>query len=136
MSKTPDSTLSISGAEWEVMKIIWEQGPLAARDVYAALPDGKEWAIKTVKTLLSRLVAKGALEYEQIGNSYLYRSAVSREQVTREEMRGFIDRILDGSIGPLLAHFIQEHENLSDEEVEKLRELLEKKHRPRGKKER
>lgn len=118
------------------MKIIWEQGPLAARDVYAALPDGKEWAIKTVKTLLSRLVAKGALEYEQIGNSYLYRSAVSREQVTREEMRGFIDRILDGSIGPLLAHFIQEHENLSDEEVEKLRELLEKKHRPRGKKER
>ena len=118
------------------MKIIWEQGPLAARDVYAALPDGKEWAIKTVKTLLSRLVAKGALEYEQIGNSYLYHAAISREQVTREEMRGFINRILDGSIGPLLAHFIQEHENLSDKEVEKLRQLLEKKHRPRGKKER
>ena len=55
---------SISNAEWEVMKVLWNRGGLAARDVYAALPEGHGWAIKTVKTLLSRLVAKGVVEYE------------------------------------------------------------------------
>jgi len=127
MTPVPDRAPAISNAEWEVMKVLWANGPMAARDVYAALPHDNEWAIKTVKTLLARLVAKGALEYEQIGNSYLYRPAVTREQVTREEVRGFIQRILDGSIEPLLAHFIEEHGDLSDEEARRLRQLLEKK---------
>ncbi len=76
--------LALSNAEWEIMKIFWDLGPLAARDVFAALPGGHGWAYKTVKTLLSRLVAKGALTYEQIGNSYLYQPAVDRQNMTRQ----------------------------------------------------
>ncbi len=67
---------ALSPAEWEIMKVFWDLGPMAARDVYAALPRDCSWAYKTVKTLLSRLVAKEALAYDQIGNSYLYRPAV------------------------------------------------------------
>ena len=69
---------ALSPAEWEVMKTLWEQGPLDARSVFKALADEREWAYQTVKTLLSRLVAKGAVEYDQVGNSYLYRPAVPR----------------------------------------------------------
>jgi predicted transcriptional regulator len=125
---------ALSNAEGEVMKPCWERGPMAARDLYAALPDGHGWAYKTVKTLLSRLVAKGALEYDQIGNSYLYRPACSREQLTRAEMKGFIERILDGSLSPILAHFI-EREHLSDDEIARLRAILDRrdgKKRPRN----
>ncbi len=121
-SQTPPA---ISNAEWEVIKTLWEHGSLAARDVYAALPEGHGWATKTVKTLLSRLVAKGAIGYEQIGNSYLYRAIYSREQLTRREVKGFVDRVLDGSLLPVLAHFIEER-NLSEEELRRLRHLLEK----------
>ena len=125
---------SISEAEWEVMKVLWEHGPMAARDVYAALPAGHGWAIKTLKTLLARLVVKGAVEYEQIGNSYLYRPACSREQVTRQEMQGFIERVLGGSIAPLLAHFIEE-QPLSQDELARLKEVFDKKvHRIRKEK--
>ena len=117
---------SLSNGEWEVMKTFWDNGAQAARDVYAHLPDENGWAYKTVKTLLSRLVAKGALDYQQIGNSYLYHPVYSREQLTRKEMKGFIERILDGSFTPVLAHFIEES-NLSHEEIKKLQNLLKRK---------
>ena len=65
--KKNETPPSISPAEWEVMKVLWEKGELAARDIYAALPEGHGWAYKTVKTLIARLVAKGAVDYEQIG---------------------------------------------------------------------
>jgi BlaI family penicillinase repressor len=81
---------SLSNTEWEVMKVLWDKGELAARDVYAEVKEETDWAYTTVKTLLSRLVAKGALDYQQVGNSYLYRPAKTREQMTRTEMKGFL----------------------------------------------
>lgn len=125
-SQKPEPSQPISGAEWEVMKVIWEAGPLAARDVYAALPKKSAWAYKTVKTLLSRLVAKGALDYDQIGNSYLYRAAVAREQMTRQEMRGVFSRVMGAALSPVLVHFIEEAE-LSDEDIAELQKLLDDK---------
>jgi BlaI family penicillinase repressor len=116
---------SISNAEWEVIRALWQNGAMAARDVYAALPEGHGWAYKTVKTLLSRLVAKGAVEYEQVGNSYLYRPVYTREQMMRKEVKGFVDRVLEGSLMPLLAHFIEERD-LDDEELDQLARLVEK----------
>jgi len=118
---------SISDAEREVMKVFWDRAqPLAARDVYGGLPAGHRWAYRTVKTLLSRLVAKGALAFEEVGNAYLYRPLCSRDQITREEVRGFVERVLGGSLVPVLAHFI-ESGDLSDEEIDRARRLLEEK---------
>ena len=122
----PVTPPKISNAEWEVMKPLWDEGPMAARDVFAALPPNHGWAYKTVKTLLSRLVAKGAITYEQVGNSYLYRAAYTRNQMTRKEVRGFVDRVLEGAALPMLAHFIEQHD-LTDEEIEQLRNLLDRK---------
>ncbi|MGI8906971.1 MAG: BlaI/MecI/CopY family transcriptional regulator [Candidatus Sumerlaeaceae bacterium] len=122
-SKPPDSLPTVTNAEWEIMKVLWEHGRLAARDVYTLLPPDHGWATKTVKTLLSRLAAKGAIDYEQIGNSYLYRAACTREQVTRAEVRSFVSRVLEGSLRPVIAHFVEEH-NLSDKEISELQKLL------------
>src|SRR6185436_13865043 len=126
MSQKENSTPQLSAAEWEIMKILWETGPLAARDVFARLPNKRGWAYKTVKTLLSRLVAKGALAYEQIGNSYLYRAAVGREQATRQEVRSVFDRLTSEAFSPVLAQFIDEAE-LSDEEIRQLKRRLSEK---------
>jgi BlaI family transcriptional regulator, penicillinase repressor len=117
-----------SPAEWEVMKALWDRGPLDARAVFATLADDREWAYQTVKTLLSRLVAKGAVEYDQVGNSYLYRAAVPREEMTRHEVRSVFDRVVGAAMSPVLAHFIDEAE-LSDEEIRNLKKLLDEKHK-------
>jgi BlaI family transcriptional regulator, penicillinase repressor len=126
-SPAPDD-LAISPAEWQVMKVLWERGPLPARDIFAALPREARWAYRTVKTLLSRLVAKGALEYDEVGNSYLYRAAVPRDQMTRQEIRGLVDRVVSGAAGAVLAHFIEEAD-LSDDEIRRLKRLLDEKRR-------
>ncbi len=124
MSET--DPIGLSPAEWEVMKVLWDQGPMAARDVFAALPEDRDWAYKTVKTLLSRLVAKGALAYDQIGNSYLYRAAVDREDMTRQEARSVLQRLMSEAVSPVLAHFIEEAE-LSDAEIKELKRHLDQK---------
>ena len=104
----------LSDGEWDVLKPFWEQGPMAARDVFAAVSVGREWSYRTVKTMLSRLVTKGALTYEQVGNSYLYRPVYSRAEMTREATGSFIDRVFDGALRPFVAHFA---ETISDEEL-------------------
>jgi BlaI family penicillinase repressor len=121
----------LAPAEWEVMKVIWEHGELAARDVFNRLPVENAWAAKTVKTLLSRLVAKGALGYRQVGNSYLYRPLVRREDMTRREVRTLFQRLAGETIKPVLAHFIDEAE-LSEEEIRELKRQLEAKRKPRS----
>lgn len=116
----------LSPAEWEVMKVIWDHGPLAARDVFVKLPKDHGWAYKTVKTLLSRLVAKEALAYSQIGNSYLYRAVVDREEITRTEVRNVFQRLVSEACSPILAQFIEEA-NLSDTDIKQLKRLLDEK---------
>ena len=126
MAERNDFHPVLSPAEWEVMKVLWDAGPLAARDVFARLPRGHGWAYKTVKTLLSRLVAKEALAYDQIGNSYLYRAAIDRQQATRQEVRSVFQRVISEACLPVLAHFLEEA-RLSDGEIQELKRLLERK---------
>lgn len=120
------TSIVLAPTEWEIMKVFWARSPLAARDVFAALPQDNSWAYKTVKTLLARLVAKGALIYDEVGNSYLYRPAVEREQMTRQEVRSLFERIRGMTLSPLLAHFIEEA-HLNEEEIAELRKVLDAK---------
>ncbi len=129
MSRANESPV-LAPTEGEVMKALWERGPLDARGVFAALPTERDWAYQTVKTLLSRLVAKGAVEYDQVGNSYLYRAVVAREAVTRQEVRSVFERVVGAAVSPVLAHFIDEAE-LSEEDIQKLEQVLDGKRKKR-----
>jgi predicted transcriptional regulator len=123
-----ESVPELSPAEWQMMKVFWEGGALAARDAYAALPEGHGWAYNTAKTLLARLVAKGALDYTQVGNSYLYEAACRREDVVLREMEEFVERVLDGEPAPVAVHLVR-RAKLSREDVAELRLLLDQKER-------
>lgn len=112
---------SLSEAEWDVMKPLWREGPMAARDVYRHVSEDRDWAYKTVKTMLARLVKKGALEYDQVGNSYLYRAAYSREEMTGAATTSFIARVFDGALTPFFAKFAEE---ASDKDLQRLRDEL------------
>ncbi len=119
----PSTVPRLSEAEWIVMKPFWERDALAARDLYAALPPGHGWSYKTVKTMLARLVKKGALEYTQVGNSYLYRARFSRETMLSPAVKSFAARVLDGALRPFLVNFL-EGRRLSPEDISVLREIV------------
>ncbi len=116
--------IRISEAEAVVMQVLWSDHPLSADEVMARLPGGNEWAEATVKTLLNRLLNKGAIAAEKEGRRYLYSPLVQRDAWVLEESRSLIDRLFDGRVAPLVAHFSQ-HRKLSTEDVAELRRLLE-----------
>ena len=121
----------ISDAEWEVMKIFWEHGALASRDVYARLSQEQPWAHATVKTLLRRMVEKGWLSYTPVGNSFLYRPAVSKQKGLRSAIKRFSERVLGGALAPLVAYYT-EKKQLTPEDVAELERLLERHRREKG----
>ncbi|MDX9972617.1 MAG: BlaI/MecI/CopY family transcriptional regulator [FCB group bacterium] len=111
----------LSELEWEVVKPLWKHGPMAARDIFEKVPEQQGWAYKTVKTMLARLVKKGAIEYQQVGNSYLYRAAFSQEELARDATRSFIRRVFDGAMTPFMAQFMEE---VTPEELDALKSEL------------
>ena len=92
VKKAKKNLPKVSDSEWEILGAIWDHGPLAARDVFQHVSENQDWASKTVKTMLARLVKKGALDYDQIGNSYLYRTVYTREELAHEATSSFIKR--------------------------------------------
>ena len=119
MRKTPPR---FSDAEWEVMRVVWARGSATSPEVVDALAD-RHWSPRTVKTLLGRLLAKGALTHETRGKAYVYRAAVRREDCVRKESQSFLDRVFGGAAAPLLAHFVKSA-HLSPEEVDELKKIL------------
>ena len=83
----------ISDAELTIMEILWEQAPLTATDVAARLPNDRDWSLPTVKTLLSRLLAKAAVEHSADGRRFLYTPLVEREDYVSHESKRLVDRL-------------------------------------------
>src|SRR5262245_10070850 len=114
----------ISEAEWQVMKIIWKQArPCTAQMVIDALAAPNEWSTATIKTLLNRLVKKGALDFEKDGKAYLYSAAATEAECSAAETESFLDRVFDGSLTPLIAHFAQGR-GLRKKDIDELEKLL------------
>src|SRR2546423_3742127 len=113
----------ISDAEWLVMKAIWEEPPRTTNQVVQALEDKTDWKPKTIHTLLSRLVRKGALEFERAGREYLFHPLVSAEDCEHAASRPFLRRFFEGELAPFLTRFI-EKEDLSPDEIEELKSIL------------
>ena len=116
----------ISPAEWQVMNVVWEKQPVTAANVIKELAASNDWTAATVRTFLHRLVKKGALDYEQDGNRYLYRAAVSKAATIKQASRSFLSSVFGGESGPLLTHFVKSSK-LSTEEIQVLREMLNEK---------
>jgi len=116
--------MQVSEAESRVMQVLWELGPSTAEEVVRALDDASDWQEATVKTLLNRLLKKGAIRAESEGRRYRYTPVLAREAYVLEESRGLVDRLFGGRIAPLVAHFSQ-HGKLSPRDIQELRQLIE-----------
>ena len=113
----------ISEAESVVMEALWAHSPRSAEDVAAAIGDERAWQESTVKTLLNRLLRKNAVKVLKDGRRYLYSAAITREQWLHSESKGFLDRLFDGRVAPLVAHFSR-HRKLSKADLEELKRLI------------
>jgi predicted transcriptional regulator len=115
--------MQISEAESAVMDVLWQQQSCAAEDVVAALAVTRHWQEATIKTLLNRLLNKGAIQATKDGRRYLYTPTLRREDWVLDESQGLLERLFDGRVAPLVAHFSAQ-DKLSRKDIEELRRLL------------
>ena len=116
----------ISDAEWAVMEVIWQQHPITALEVVQKLTPSRQWQDQTIRTMLRRLIDKGAIKYKAEGKAYFYEPAVSREHCVRVESHSFLERVFGGAAKPLLVQMVQDSD-LSQEDITELKKLLAKK---------
>lgn len=114
----------IAESEWSIMEALWESAPQTASEVTKTLRPTTNWAENTVRTLLTRLVEKGALKTsENTSGTRTYLPAVKRETCVRAEGESFMQRMFGGAAKPLLVHFAQ-NSKLTAEEVKELKKIL------------
>jgi len=97
--------------------------PIATEDIIAALEHRDKWQESTVKTLLNRLLKKGAIHARKDGRRYLYSPVLKREQWLSSESTGLLDRLFGGRVAPLVAHFSQQRK-LSKKDIAELKRLV------------
>ena len=113
----------ISEAEWEVMQIIWSLPGCTAQEVIGALKGKTNWSAATVKTLLNRLMKKGALSFRKDGRLYHYWPEISEADCRQAEADNFLQRFFGGALTPMLVHFVKA-QKLSKTEYDELFRLL------------
>lgn len=120
--RTPGGSL-----ESEIMEIIWQRGEISVRDVHELLGKKRSIAYTTVMTVMSRLEAKKLLRRKKSGVQYLYRPALSSQELVGNEIAGMLRRLV-GDIGtPVLSRFVDAVGTSSPEKLDELARLIEEK---------
>ena len=115
--------MQISDAESIVMEVLWRRSPLGAEDVVAELAREQHWQEATIKTLLNRLLNKGAIRAEKNGRRYSYSPVLQRQDWVHAQSRSLLDRLFDGRVAPLVAHF-SDKGKLGKKDIAELKRLL------------
>ena len=114
-----------SESEMQVLSALWDKAPQTAADLTQRIGKINGWTQATVKTLLARLVQKGAVTAEADGRRYIYRPAIDRAEAVGEESQRFVDRLFGGRVSPMIAH-LAEREALTDTDIAEIEALLRK----------
>ena len=116
--------MKLTNSEWQLMNSLWERHPATARGIAERLPEDVKWAYTTIRTLLARLVDKGAVHEYKEGNTSLYEPILTRENARHSALKTLVNQAFDGAYGPLM-HFLVNDRRLSHAQREALSEILE-----------
>ena len=115
--------MRIASAESQVMEALWARSPLTAEELVSEVQGRQAWGAATVKTLINRLLKKGAVKSERVEGRHQYRPLIERTTWVESESQGLLDKLFDGQVAPLISHFA-EHRKLSPDDVKRLKALI------------
>lgn len=118
--------IKITDAEWEVMRVVWAHGSVTSREIIEILESKMQWKAPTIKTLIGRLVEKGALNTEQEGRKYIYSANIEEREAVGSFTNDIFDRICRKNVGNVIESIIKDH-TLSFDDIQRLEEILEMK---------
>jgi BlaI family penicillinase repressor len=115
--------ISFTDRELDVMGVLWDEGPATVAKVRAALED--RLAYTTVLTVLRVLEEKGHVAHEEEGRAHRYHPLVERQAAGASALRRLTSKLFRGSPELLLTHLVSDR-GLSDEELRRMREMLDR----------
>ncbi len=115
--------IKISEAEYEIMKVIWSSYPISTNEVVLKFKDKNQWSPRTIQTLLSRLVKKGAIGFTKRSREFVYTPLINENDYINEESESFLNKFYNGTINSMVMNFI-ENDKLSHDDIEELKKIL------------
>lgn len=115
--------MNITEAESQIMQALWRKTPLTADEIVADVRARQPWAEATVKTLINRLLKKKAIRSERVDGRHQYVALVDHANYVQDESQGLLDRLFEGQLAPLVAHFAQ-NRKLKPDEIARLKKLI------------
>ena len=116
----------ISDIEWQIMGVLWKKGVLSIKEVWQQLYPNGEKAYTTVQTYMDRMTEKKLLYKEKIGLVNFYRPLIDEKTLKKQATEKFVTNTFNGSFGSMAAFLVDSY-NLSGEDLEKIKKLIEKK---------
>jgi len=116
----------LSPANLEIMKVIWDGGELSVTDVVDKLNTARKDKLRrtTVQVQMNRLEEYGWLKHRNIGRTYYYSPVEGKQKTRRDILKDITMRVFEGSRAELVRCLIED-QDVSPEEIEELRVLLE-----------
>ncbi|MCJ7856833.1 BlaI/MecI/CopY family transcriptional regulator [Lachnospiraceae bacterium NSJ-143] len=119
------SEIKISEAEYEIMMVIWEFSPISTNEVVDKLDGKNDWSPKTIQTLLSRLVKKGALAVTKRSREFVYTPQIKKSDYVSGESENFLKKFYNGTLNSMVMNFLEE-DKLTDDDIAELKRILDK----------
>ena len=123
---THENLPALSPSETEILRLVWQLEKATVQEVCEKLPAKRKITYATVQTLLRRLEKKGYLKHTVDGKAHVFSAAVKQEHVVKRSVGDFLDRLFGGDPMPLV-QYLAEHGNLDADDIEKLKQLVDKK---------
>ncbi|MEH7886996.1 CopY/TcrY family copper transport repressor [Bacillus sp. JJ1609] len=120
---TNEEKLEITDSEWEIMRVVWTRKKATSKEIISILQEKKDWKPATTKTFIGRLVKKGALNTETVGNKFIYTAAVSEEESLKSLKEGLFNHICNTAVGKTIADLIRDA-TLSHGDIAMIEEVL------------
>jgi predicted transcriptional regulator len=123
MRSFDDAARVLGDLEQDVMNLLWDEAPLAVREVQRRVARGK-LAYTTLMTTLDRLYKKGLLAREKVGLAFVYRPAIDREEYQRRVVEATVAPLLEASSSAVLAAFVDVAAGISEANLDQLSKLI------------
>jgi len=119
---TRKTSIPISPAETEILRLVWEIKNATVQDVCEKLPENRNISYATVQTLLRRLEKKGYIEHRAKGKAHVFFSVAEQQDVIASAVGSFLDKLFGGDPVPLMQHLAR-HGEISADDIERLKKL-------------
>ena len=116
--------VSLTDGEWKIMNSLWESGESTITELTASLENETGWDKHIIITMLGRMEKKEAVAHRQGGRAKVFYPLVSREEVSMQETRGFLEKVYRGSLGMMVNAMVAD-QALSEQEIQELYDILE-----------